>query len=993
MALPAGVSTFTLNFGRPTDFVGSILGKKITIKPSHDVLMLGTLQTVALPHTDQEGFVDLNGDAITDFWYTIDAETLDSTGRTVGAVVRRLVQVTSDVTDPVDLEMIPSDTVVSPVGSVPLPAITSVNGATGVVLEDGESASGVALGAAMEDGSHPLRVAANAAIDERALALLDPSTVIFEPSRFPGCDPTGETSSKAALQTAVRETPRSGTLLIPAGTYLIQGGTASIANFHGPTGTDRKSIRIVGTDALIINDIDNAVFDFTSRFVDEHVVDSLSVIDVPNDNAEYPGSNKGVRLNFTHDLDWKRGDLVKLVADDPIPEDRPESSGKVARAGTNLRVHEVSTSEGYVIALGTLVDSYTINVRVAKYGDETAVLEGVSYDITDARLAATSGYPLAVFRSMVSPRVLNVDLRRLTSTGISFESCHAYEASVSAGFAYDNPVVSSLGYVINDKASTFGRAWIEAGAVRHAFTTNTSQVVAGTDLYSYGRSFYSTVSGKVSNATNAAFDTHHGAYGTRFVDVEVVNSTVGGAGIRVYEESGGGQTRFTVIKSPTIVDSLVPIDMTFAPTGHPDVGTRISIPVEVQQPLIRRARQGCRFENAYVRIQGGTYHAASTVVADSAAYYLKNTSLRLHGGPVIDYGDTATGSGVRVYDQDPTVSSTFEVFGLLDFRHSPAGVVSTLIRNAANTILRVGTVRATQMPPTVLNTAPVPGSWLEWFTLQNATSSESLTVTGSSIADAAILAPLGRTNGRDLVLECDPNGSNRTLATLPAAMRRGTRLAIIHRGTANTVTVTHGGNVLLSAGASLALNAGEILQLVYGSLDELRWRSCVERVGIAVASHQGPGGDHCALSDDDAAENGDVRAKPRTVTDRDWRELLAPASAIRVRGAVVCGRNQRPRPDCSIVADVDPACGEQVDRDVDEDARAYTQPREVAVVIAAFEDPRALTDLGTSGLQHEGSQPCGDDAHPCGACHRPRSPHDRDRSVGACGFIVGLTHQ
>lgn len=188
MALPSGVSTFTLQFGRLVNTFGGPMGTRLTVEPSHELVWAATgdrisavsvvsaavdgeFGVVQLPHTDQPGFVDLNGNAITDFWYTVRATDVMS-GRVVSAKVTRHIQATSDIGF-VDLEMIPVDTVVAPAGSVPLPAVTSVNGQTGAVVVDVPAASPEQIEQAVTDwlSENPVEGVTQAELDAAVAGL------------------------------------------------------------------------------------------------------------------------------------------------------------------------------------------------------------------------------------------------------------------------------------------------------------------------------------------------------------------------------------------------------------------------------------------------------------------------------------------------------------------------------------------------------------------------------------------------------------------------------------------------------------------------------------------------------------------------------------------------------------------------------------------------------------------------------------------------------
>jgi acetyl esterase/lipase len=159
MSLPAGVSTFELLFGKTFDFEGTPLRTDLVITPSHELVWEATgdrlvpikvskdanegeYGSVNLPHTDQAGFVNLKGEAIIDWWYTV--QSTDRKGRTAASGPKtRKLQATSDQLT-IDLDLVPTDGSVGPVGSAVLPAVTSVNGETGAVTVAGATDGGVA---------------------------------------------------------------------------------------------------------------------------------------------------------------------------------------------------------------------------------------------------------------------------------------------------------------------------------------------------------------------------------------------------------------------------------------------------------------------------------------------------------------------------------------------------------------------------------------------------------------------------------------------------------------------------------------------------------------------------------------------------------------------------------------------------------------------------------------------------------------------------------
>ena len=146
MAIPSGVTTATVTFGKETDLLGENAAVTLRVQPSHRILWAasgeyindfeveveaaeGVVGSFVVPHTDQAGFVDEAGNAITNWYYTVSGSV--RRGRSAKAY-RKVFQVTSDVTT-MDLDTIPTNGNVVATGSAPVPAVSSVDGNTGAV--------------------------------------------------------------------------------------------------------------------------------------------------------------------------------------------------------------------------------------------------------------------------------------------------------------------------------------------------------------------------------------------------------------------------------------------------------------------------------------------------------------------------------------------------------------------------------------------------------------------------------------------------------------------------------------------------------------------------------------------------------------------------------------------------------------------------------------------------------------------------------------------
>lgn len=146
VAIPAGVTTCTVVFGKDVDFAGNSAAVTVTVTPSHTLVWAATGErlvafdveasadegvtgTFVVPHTDQAGFLDTAGNTITNWYYTVSARV--NRGRQAKAY-RKVIQPVAGQAS-IDLDLVADSGTVLPVGSVPTVPVTSVNGQTGNV--------------------------------------------------------------------------------------------------------------------------------------------------------------------------------------------------------------------------------------------------------------------------------------------------------------------------------------------------------------------------------------------------------------------------------------------------------------------------------------------------------------------------------------------------------------------------------------------------------------------------------------------------------------------------------------------------------------------------------------------------------------------------------------------------------------------------------------------------------------------------------------------
>jgi hypothetical protein len=160
MSLPPSITTAAVSWGALMDWAGEgatvsvttemVLGgslKSISHVPSGTTILpfastvtasAGASATWAVPHVDQDGFIDGSGAAFKNWAYRSTAKvTLNK--RTTTLVKEYQVLVGQNA---LDLDLVPDGSIGAP-SSAPLPLVLSVNGQTGNVIVEGGTGGGV----------------------------------------------------------------------------------------------------------------------------------------------------------------------------------------------------------------------------------------------------------------------------------------------------------------------------------------------------------------------------------------------------------------------------------------------------------------------------------------------------------------------------------------------------------------------------------------------------------------------------------------------------------------------------------------------------------------------------------------------------------------------------------------------------------------------------------------------------------------------------------
>ncbi|QDH93511.1 minor tail protein [Gordonia phage Verity] len=322
-------------------------------------------------------------------------------------------------------------------------------------------------------------------------------------------DATGVSDSAAGVRAALAATPEGGTLLLP-GTIRLSSGVAV---------TNRSvTIQVEGT---VNSDAGVAPFTFSASPETIYPVSALVATTITNETGV---TQAALSLTLASTPPWKRGDAVKLFADDEVPGARLGDGVIESRFGQYHVVQSVSGTT--VVLIGSLRDPCTMNVRVTRMPRHAVALTG-------SGVFGQIGIPIT-FRHLRAPQI-KARILGSGGQGILLQGCYQPRAQVSIDDAPDNGTV--VGYGLIDNSGANGVFDIHASRVRHAYTDDTPRIAAGsTEVWKYGRSFAHRVAGSAAGTSNTAWDTHAASEGVHFDCIAV--DCIGIVGLRGRNHTG-----------------------------------------------------------------------------------------------------------------------------------------------------------------------------------------------------------------------------------------------------------------------------------------------------------------------------------------------------------------------------------------------------------------------------------------------------------------------
>lgn len=654
---------------------------------------------------------------------------------------------------------------------------------------------------------------------------------------------TGGTGNNTPiLKAAIDALPDNWTLDIPKADYRL-GSRLDIS-------VD-KSMRINFNGANLINDFSDYTFVMTGGYVDVQTVTSLTktTIAVPGGGDTWISNPmSGVVVVMGGAPAWKKGDTLKIVADDPLigqrdagtPDENPDSQ---ARYGQHMDIYSISGNTVTLIGDLREFDQYTTNIRIGLLPKHKVVIENLTMSIPPAQLDPEANRNSSGFRFMAlhSPELRNVVVNSMQGGAITLHSC--YRAVV------DNPQINltrnrpsnvagtkipNYGYGVYESGGEYSTIVnMYAGQIRHGYTDDSSRGIANRDLQYYGRTFGALITGgQVVGASAAAYDTHGHGDSARFVNVMAVNC-YGGVNLRgmrhvvdgivirecnqgasVTDEDGLVQS-FGHVISNVFIQNINTAILSNLRAGGPNAGVRDNRVNRWSNIIIRGATGHsiyCRtstneFENVRIAINANSTAAFGIVHAtNSAKVTIKDITLDSSTmNDVIHPAFVSSGSELFVdgYQiQTGSLSSRFTAV------LNSTGSSNTLINGTLDTYIP-SSASALNVVSWVTPLAKNAGD-------RRGRRPGTIDVTSVTTLTQDISSMIADAQATTLVMNANLS-TNQTLVKLPNGTADGQRLLICVTGT-GTMTVQQGaslGNTALRGSVSASVAPNSEIELVW----------------------------------------------------------------------------------------------------------------------------------------------------------------------------------
>lgn len=334
----------------------------------------------------------------------------------------------------------------------------------------------------------------------------------------------GSTDDSVALAALLSSVAPGSTLLFPGGKQYVISQLLT---------TSGKSINIDARGAKFLFTSSNAGFTFEGGFDSSLSVSSLEAIIVTPNSHDINAVR--VVTGAAAPTSWRRGDIVRVYADDIIPGSRDSgdpAKTQQGRVGQYLEVLSTSGSEAILVGVLDDFSAYSTNVRVARLKSEVRFSwAGGDFDYTDTAMAETiAGNHVIKLASLYRPEVSSLEVRRFPRIAVQVLDCHSWKVQADIGYGINNLAQARYGYGVANYGSCYGTLYnTRFGQVRHGYINGHSFIATGTGLPQlHGRPHdNSIINCMCESSSNAAFDSHTTGLRERYVACYADNARTG----------------------------------------------------------------------------------------------------------------------------------------------------------------------------------------------------------------------------------------------------------------------------------------------------------------------------------------------------------------------------------------------------------------------------------------------------------------------------------
>lgn len=373
-----------------------------------------------------------------------------------------------------------------------------------------------------------------------------------------GATGDGVTDDSSAIRSAIADVPDGSTIKFsPNKTYRLAN------NFHN----SGKSLKFEAYGATILLDSSNARIGAGNSTAYKDILAVSSLTEVTAKNSPHGADNiTNTVATITGEVPstWRRGDLIRVVADDVIPGSKDEGSTNTSQGRVGQTLTFISSSGNEVTLAGKLDDPYTTNIKIARL--DTSVKfswYGGTIEISDDTFQNSSTSYLIEITYVSDVVIKDVSIPRITRGAISLRECRNWLVdNVDFGYGINDLSLPAFGYGLANFASYYGTlSNCTFRDLRHGYTNGHNGTAAGRTIMEYhGRPHDNIIVNCSSDSTSAtAFDSHTSGLREKFIGCYVKNSSgfglrgrnhevldctvVGGYNaVSVFDEGTGGQS-------------------------------------------------------------------------------------------------------------------------------------------------------------------------------------------------------------------------------------------------------------------------------------------------------------------------------------------------------------------------------------------------------------------------------------------------------------------